>query len=102
MGLRLDEEGRIGDLGYSIARAWWGQGMVTEAARALIDAAFESMPTLTRIRASADSRNHASLRVLEKVGMTREAVLRGNHYTRDEACDEVCFGLLRGEWRGSD
>jgi len=98
INLRLHDDGRIGELGYSIARPWWGQGMVTEAARAVIDGAFGSMPTLARIRACADARNHASQRVMEKLGITREGTLRGNHYNRGEAIDQVWFGLLRGEW----
>ena len=97
--LRFHHDGRIGEIGYSIAREWWGQGMVTEAARAVINGAFESMSALARLRAWVDARNLASQRVMEKLGMTREGTLRGNAYVRGEAVDQVWFGLLRDEWR---
>jgi RimJ/RimL family protein N-acetyltransferase len=56
---------------------------------------------LNRIRASADVRNTASQRVMTKVGMIREGVLRQNRIERGEPIDEAWFGLLRSEWQGS-
>ena len=96
--IRFDFENHLGELGYSLARPWWGQGLMTEAARAVIDAAFLAYPELNRIRAMADARNRASLRVMEKLGMVREGVLRQNRFVRDEFIDEVWCGLLRTEW----
>jgi RimJ/RimL family protein N-acetyltransferase len=46
-----------------------------------------------------DLRNVASQRVLEKVGMSKEGVLRQNRIVRGEFADEVWFGLLRHEWK---
>jgi ribosomal-protein-alanine N-acetyltransferase len=91
---------RIGELGYSVARACWGRGLATEAVRAIIDLSFESHPTLLRIQASADPRNVASVRVLEKLGMKREGLLRSNNFLRGQPVDEVWCGILRSEWEG--
>lgn len=99
LNLRFLFERRIGELGYSIARPHWGRGYVPEAAKAVIDTAFLAFPDLIRIRAFADDRNVASQRVMEKLGMTKEGVLRQNRIERDQAFDEAWWGLLRGEWR---
>jgi ribosomal-protein-alanine N-acetyltransferase len=46
----------------------------------------------------ADARNIGSLRVMEKLGMVREGVLRQNRLVRGEFIDEVWCGMLRTEW----
>jgi RimJ/RimL family protein N-acetyltransferase len=71
---------------------------MTEAATAVIDYAFDTNPDLIRIEASADSRNKASLRVMDKLGMKYEGVLRQRHLVRDELGDEVYYSILRFEW----
>ena len=96
--LGLDSENHIGELGYSVARKYWGKGFATEAARGVIDAAFDAYKELNRVRAWADSRNVGSLRVMEKAGMTREGVLRQNRLVRGEYIDQVWCGLMRCEW----
>jgi ribosomal-protein-alanine N-acetyltransferase len=98
INIRFSSESRIGELGYSIARAWWGRGLAAEAARAVIGQAFDAYPDLVRVRAMADARNVRSHRVLEKVGMVREGLLRQNRLVRGELVDEIWFGVLRTEW----
>ena len=98
INLTFDWENRSGALGYSIARPHWGKGLMTEAAGAAIDAAFQSLPDLNRVWATADARNGASQRVMEKLGMVREALLRQHRFNRGEPFDEVLYGILREEW----
>jgi RimJ/RimL family protein N-acetyltransferase len=98
INLRLLSDLRIGLVGYSIARAVWGRGLATEAARAIVDAAFDGCPKLTCVRAMVDARNVASLRVLEKLAMRREGVLRLNRFSNDGLVDEVWCELSRSEW----
>ncbi|MBW4484430.1 MAG: GNAT family N-acetyltransferase [Tildeniella torsiva UHER 1998/13D] len=98
INMRLFLGGRIGEIGYSISRSHWRRGFATEAARAVVNSAFHSCPDLLKLRAMADFRNQASIRVLEKIPMQREGVLRLNQLTRDQLVDEVWFGLLRSEW----
>jgi len=71
--IRLD--GHRGEIGYVLARAAWGHGYATEAARAVADWG-RARPDLHRVWAVCDLENKASVRVLEKVGMAREACLR--------------------------
>lgn len=98
INIRLQFARRLGSMGWSIARPMWGRSLATEAARAVIDAAFKVHKDLNRIEATADSRNAASQRVMEKVGMKREGVLRQSRILRGEPLDEASFGLLRNEW----
>jgi RimJ/RimL family protein N-acetyltransferase len=89
--LRFHFDHRVGEMGYSIARSYWGLGLATEAA-------FAAYASLNRIRAMADARNIGSLRAMEKLGMVREGVLRQNRLVRGELIDEVWCGVLRSEW----
>lgn len=98
VGIRFDFENRVGEMGYSLARRFWGRGLTTEAVGAVIDAAFSAYPELNRIQASADQRNVGSLRVMEKLGMVREGVLRQDKFPRGEFSNTVWCGLLRSEW----
>lgn len=98
VNLRVHPQHRLAEMGYSIARRLWGRGYCTEAARAVVDAAFVGYPRLNRIRAMADRENVASQRVLEKLGMQREGILRQNRIEGGVLMDETWWGLLRSEW----
>ena len=98
INLRFHFDHHVGEMGYSIARRYWGQGLATEAAHAVMEAAFAAYASLNRLRAMADARNIGSLRVMEKLGMVREGVLRQNRLVRREFIDEVWRGVLRTEW----
>lgn len=98
VNLRFNFEHRSAEVGYSVARAHWSRGICTEAARAVIDAAFSTHTDLNRVQARADAGNLGSQRVMEKVGMVKEGVLRLSRVERGEAFDEVWFSILREEW----
>ena len=70
---RLDDLEEV-DLGYWLMPAFWGRGLATEAGRAVLKYGFESL-RLEQIIGLVDPANVASVRVLEKVGMTRAGVL---------------------------
>jgi [ribosomal protein S5]-alanine N-acetyltransferase len=67
--------GHMADIGYVVARQYWNQGYVTEAARAVVEWA-ANLESIFRVWAVCDTDNKASARVLEKVGMSCEGVLR--------------------------
>jgi RimJ/RimL family protein N-acetyltransferase len=98
VNIRFGRDHVVAGMGWSIQRRLWGQGLATEAARAVVDSAFRTHSALNRVEATADSRNIASLRVMEKIGMRREGTLRQNRLSRGEYVDEAYFGLLRAEW----
>ncbi|HLO28136.1 MAG TPA: GNAT family N-acetyltransferase, partial [Anaerolineales bacterium] len=68
-------EGPKMGIGYVVSRAHWRKGYVTEATSALIEWAFQQ-PSIYRVYATTDVENVASRRVLEKVGMQCEGILR--------------------------
>lgn len=68
-------EGPKVGVGYVLGRAYWGKGYMPEATLAVIDWSF-LQPTIYRVYATTDVENTASQRVLEKVGMTCEGILR--------------------------
>ncbi len=98
LGLTVESKHLRAALGYGLARPHWGKGLTTEAARAVIDAAYRTLPNLNRVYATADARNSASQRVMEKLGMRREARLRAHRVHRGETVDWVIYGLLRDDW----
>jgi RimJ/RimL family protein N-acetyltransferase len=72
-GMRyLDNTTEI-ELGYTLAKAFWGQGYATEASRAVVHHAFDVLK-LGRLVAIADPANTASVNVMKKLGMTFERV----------------------------
>ena len=86
------------NLGYSLAREHWGKGLVAEAARPLITAAFQI--GLARIEISTALPNHRSWRIAEKLGFTYEGTLRSRMQVREQRYDAVYYGLLPDEWKG--
>ncbi|WP_340539019.1 GNAT family N-acetyltransferase [Nocardioides sp. GXZ039] len=87
-------EFRSASLGYCLHERAWGHGYATEAARALLDWGFSTLP-LNRVQAEADTRNDASRRVLEKCGFTLEGTLREDCIVDGVVSDSWVFGLLR-------
>ena len=98
--LRINHEHRNAEMGYALARRYWGRGYMPEAARAVIDAAFAALPELVRVQAGANARNKASIRVMEKLGMTHEGTIR--HASRGVKLEPreagVIYATLRDEW----
>ena len=84
------------EITYSLARRHWGKGLMTEAARAVMDWAFRTYD-FNRIYAYCDPRNTGSRRVLEKLGMKPEGQLRSHLKWNGEFRDKLYYGILRSE-----
>ena len=96
--IELRPSGHRAEIGYVLGRAWWGQGLMTEAARAVVEWGL-SRSTIYRVWAVTDVDNRASARVLEKTGMLREGRLRSwlNHPNLgSEPRDCWCYARIRG------
>lgn len=87
-------------VGTWFGRSWWGSGLNAESKALIGHLAFGGCG-LERLSAYADTRHARSQRALEKVGFTREGVLRGWHRHGDEQKDVVFYGMLRREWEAS-
>jgi RimJ/RimL family protein N-acetyltransferase len=73
-----------------------GRGFATEAVGTVIRTAFEVFG-MHRVVARMDARNTSSARLCERLGMTREAHLRQDLWSKDEWTDVVVYGLLSSE-----
>jgi RimJ/RimL family protein N-acetyltransferase len=94
-----DDEHRQGEIGFIFHPDHHGRGYATEAGRALLRIAFEDVG-LHRVIGRTEARNTASARVLERLGMRREAHLIENEYVKGEWQSELVYALLDREWRG--
>ena len=88
---------QVASLGYGIKRDHWGKGLVPEATGAAMDWVFKNYQ-IHKVMAQIDARNERSCRVAEKLGMTREGLLRGNRLKQGVRSDELVYGILREEW----
>lgn len=99
--IKVDPHNRTAVLGYAIAREHWGKGLVAEAVEAAMDWAFEAFD-LAKVTAMADTTNTRSWRVMEKLGMRRDGVLRSERqsdFDPGSRQDMVVYSVLRDEWR---
>jgi [ribosomal protein S5]-alanine N-acetyltransferase len=93
----IDFTHRRAEIGYAQGRAYWGQGYMQEALKAVLNHAFEIL-NLHRIEADVDPRNAASVRTLERLGFQREGYLRERWQVNGEIQDAFYYGLLRPDW----
>jgi RimJ/RimL family protein N-acetyltransferase len=97
--LMLDrDDERKGEIGYVFTPSVAGRGYATEAARALIDFAFDALH-LHRVIGRIDSRHTASGRVLQRVGMRKEAEFVEDDWFKGEWSSTTVFAILQREWR---
>lgn len=96
--VRLHERAETAEIGYCLSARFWGQGIMTEAFRAVIAYLFTCVG-VNRIEARHDTRNPASGRVMEKCGMTKEGVLRQRERNNAGRCDLAIYSILREEWQ---
>ena len=90
---RWDEENRRADVGFILAREFWGRGLAQEAVRRVLRFGFEEM-NLHRVEADVDPENEASLALLERLGFQREGHFRERWFTFGTWKDSVMLGLL--------
>ena len=89
-----DHHHRRAELGYDVAKEYWGQGIATEAARAVIQFGFTTM-ALHRIQAHTIADNARSVRLLERLGFQIEGTLRDYSLEDDGAFhDTAAYSLL--------
>ncbi len=98
---RLREGNGQGDIAYYLESRFWNQGYGTEVARALLEYGFMDFG-MHRISASCHPDNIASWRILEKIGMRREALHRFNtwNWQTEEWNDRFEYAILEDEWLG--
>jgi [ribosomal protein S5]-alanine N-acetyltransferase len=98
-GIGLDpmggEKRHVAEVGYWLAPSHWGQGIATEALKAIVGYTFETFPQVSCLQASVYGWNPASGRVLEKCGFHLEATLPNAIIKDAETTDEHIYSLNR-------
>lgn len=83
-------------IGYCIGRAWWHQGVTSEALKTVIDFFFEKVEA-NRIESRHDPRNPHSGMVMKKCGMKYEGTLRSSDRNNQGICDASWYALLKSD-----
>lgn len=96
----LAEDAQQAEIGFTLSRMYQGQGYATEAVTRLLDYLFGDLH-LHRIRATCDAENLASSKLLERLGMRREAYFVENIWFKGKWGSEYAYGLLQHEWTKS-
>ncbi len=97
IGIHLSKSNHLGEVGYWIGVPYWGKGYCTEAAQALVRYGFRTLG-LNRIQARHLTRNPASGRVMQKLGMQHEGTLRQAIFRWDSYEDVEIYAILREEF----
>jgi RimJ/RimL family protein N-acetyltransferase len=90
-------EHQTGEVGLVMEPAHHGHGYGTEGARLMLRLGFEELG-LHRIIGRCDARNVPSARLMERLGMRREAHLVENEFIKGEWTDELVYAILDREW----
>lgn len=95
--VKSDEKTASATVGWCMGKRWWGQRIMPEAARAVLQYLFEEVG-FNRIAAQHDKENPKSGRVMQKIGMTREGTLRASGKNNQGIVDEVYYSILKEEY----
>jgi len=87
-----------GQIGWALGFDYRGKGYATEAAEAVIEYGFNVLG-LHRVYADTTNENSASWKVMERLGMRREACLKEAEFRDDRWLDSLTYGILASEWR---
>jgi ribosomal-protein-alanine N-acetyltransferase len=88
---------RLGELMYAFNRNFWRKGYAIEATQAIVNYGFSELK-LHRIFATCRPENIGSWRILEKLGMQREGLLRENIWIRDSWYSSYLYAIIDYEW----
>ena len=94
----VNTDHRSAEVGYSLARDYWNQGIMTEALRAVIAFGLDTL-RLHRIEAQHETDNPASGRVMAHVGMQYEGTLRQRLKNKGRYVDVALYAILQGDPR---
>lgn len=94
---RVDDWSEAGDLGFTLNSKYWGNGYMTEGAKAIIQLAFDTLE-LARVFAGHEDRNEASGKVLIRLGMTLEGKLRKHEKIKGQLVDSLYYSILKEDY----
>ncbi|MCB2106728.1 MAG: GNAT family N-acetyltransferase [Rhodobacteraceae bacterium] len=93
----VNPEARQAELGFGVVPKHWRQGYATEIGSALLDLAFNHFK-LHRVAAQCAPENKPSIRVLQKLGMAREGLIRDVCFARGRWWSSAAYSMLENEY----
>jgi ribosomal-protein-alanine N-acetyltransferase len=93
----IDFESKRAEFGYALHVGYWKQNITTEASLAILQFGFRTLE-LERIFATCFTDNIGSYRVMEKVGMTYEGILRSYHSKNGQRIDARIYAITQEDW----
>jgi len=91
----VNKYARSASMGYWLSEEYWGKGVATKVAFGLLHWGFDTFPWLVRIEGDAYSWNKASMKVLQKIGMQPEGVLKLKTFKGGKYGDIHQFAKIR-------
>ncbi len=96
--LKINEHDELqAEIGYTLARAYQGKGIASEAVSRVLDYVFRTLG-LHRVIAITDCENAASITLLERLGLCREGHFIQNVWFKGKWGDEYLYAILQEEW----
>lgn len=88
------------EIGFILSKEHWGKGLIPEAANKVIQFGFENME-LNKIKAPCMVENVQSQRVLQKLGMTLEGIMKNEYFIKGKFRDMVVYSLLKKDFKSN-
>lgn len=93
----IDRRNRMAEIGYWLGDAYQGKGLMTKTCKALIDYAFNKW-YLNKVVIRCGADNSKSCAIPERLGFTKEGLLREAEYVNDRFIDHYVYGMLVSDW----
>ncbi|GEM03654.1 ribosomal-protein-L7/L12-serine acetyltransferase [Halolactibacillus miurensis] len=97
----LDQQNKRAEIGYWLGEAYIGQGVMTKAAKAIIQYGFNELG-LNRMDLKAAVNNHKSRGIAKRLGFKEEGIIREAEWMHDGYLDHVHYGLLKSDYDESE
>jgi ribosomal-protein-serine acetyltransferase len=94
----IDNQNKIGAIGYWLGAAFAGKGITTKACRALIDYCFTVLD-INRIEIKCGTGNHKSQAVAERLGFNKEGIIRRGELLYNNFIDLYLYAMLKADWK---
>ena len=94
---KLEKQHRKTEMGYWLGAKFQGQGIMTQAVRAMVDYAFETLK-LNRVEIRCAEHNHKSRHIPERLNFTNEGLIRDAEWLYDHFVNNVVYGMLARDW----
>jgi [ribosomal protein S5]-alanine N-acetyltransferase len=96
----IQQDNRSAEIGYSLSRAYWNRGLMSEALSEMLRFCFQTL-NLNRVEAQYETDNPASGAVMRHAGMRREGLLRQRIYNKGRFMDVELYAILRNDFMGA-